>query len=420
MTESRPGPGLRWVGPRIGVVGIGADGWDGLSKAAREAVSGAEVVFGSVRQLGLVAEEVRGRRVAWPSPLVPALPGLFETYAGVRICVLASGDPMFYGIGVTLARLLGPAALQVFPQPSSVSLACARLGWGLAETPVVSAVGRRMETVLPELTDGRRVLVLSADERSPARLAELLRHNGFGPSELTVLEQLGGPAERLVTGIAADWAVPAGDPLNLVAIDCVADPKRLRATRTPGLPDELFGGDGQLTKSEVRALTLAALAPASGELLWDVGGGSGSIAIEWCRTDPACRALTFERLERRRRQIADNAAALGVPHIVVRGEVRSELDGAIDPVSAPPDAIFVGGGLTQAGLLETCWSHLRQGGRLVANAVTAESEALLVRWAAAHGGELRKFQIYRSEALGSFTTWRPQLPVTQWSVCKRA
>ncbi|WP_159925568.1 MULTISPECIES: precorrin-6y C5,15-methyltransferase (decarboxylating) subunit CbiE [Nocardia] len=409
---------VTWTGTPIAVVGIGADGWDGLGRSARDAVGDAEILFGSARQLDLVPSTVAARRVSWPSPLLPALPGLLGQHGGARLCVLASGDPMFYGIGVTLSRLLGPRALRVLPQPSSASLACARLGWPLAETPVVSVVGRPSATVLPELADRRRLLVLSADEHTPGELARLLGRHGFADSELTVLEQLGGSAERHRTGIAKQWEHPPGDPLNIVAITCAADPGRPRATRLPGLPDELFGGDGQLTKHEVRALTLAALAPAPGELLWDVGGGSGSIAIEWCRSHPGNRAVAFERLEHRRRQIADNAAALGVPHILVRGEVRAEL--AADTETAAPDAIFVGGGLTQDGVLETCWSQLRQGGRLVANAVTAESESLLLSWSNAQGGMLRKFQIYRGEPLGSFTTWRPQLPVTQWSVVKSA
>ncbi|MGK8522777.1 precorrin-6y C5,15-methyltransferase (decarboxylating) subunit CbiE [Nocardia asteroides] len=407
-----------WTGPPITVVGIGADGWDGLGRAARDAVGDAEVLLGSARQLALVPPTVAARRITWPSPLLPALPGLLERELGARLCVLASGDPMFYGIGVTLARLLGPQALRVLPQPSSASLACARLGWPLAETPVVSLVGRPSATVLPELADRRRLLVLSADEHTPRELAQLLGRHGYGDSELTVLEQLGGSAERLRAGTAKQWEHPPGDPLNIVAITCSADQGLPRATRLPGLPDELFGGDGQLTKHEVRALTLAALAPAPGELLWDVGGGSGSIAIEWCRAHPGNRAVAFERLERRRRQIADNAAALGVPHIQVRGEVGAEL--AVESGIAAPDAIFLGGGLTQDGVLETCWAHLRQGGRLVANAVTAESESLLLSWSSAQGGVLRKFQIYRAEPLGSFTTWRPQLPVTQWSAVKTA
>ncbi|MEV6096717.1 precorrin-6y C5,15-methyltransferase (decarboxylating) subunit CbiE [Nocardia sp. NPDC051981] len=398
----------------IPVIGIGADGWDGLGGAARREIAACEVLLGSARQLVLIpAEAARAERVPWPSPLVPALPGLLERYAGRRLGVLASGDPMFFGIGVTLTKLLGAQALRVLPQPSSASLACARLGWALNETPVVSAVGRPVETVLPELSGGRRVLVLSSDQHTPAQVAELLARNGFGGSALTVLEQLGGPDERIVRGTAARWDHPAGDALNVVAIDGVADRVSPRLTRMPGLPDEVYGGDGQLTKAEVRALTLAALAPAPGELLWDVGGGSGTIAIEWCRTNPACRAVAFERMESRRKQITANATVLGVPGVEVRGaapESFAELPA--------PDALFIGGGLTQDDMFDVCWERLRPGGRLVASAVTAESDVLLLRLAERHGGALRRFQVYRAEPLGGFTAWRPQLPVTQWSVVK--
>lgn len=405
-----------WTGHPIVVAGIGADGWPGVGERARAAVEACDVVFGSPRQLGLLPEGT-AERVPWPTPLLPALPDLFARNAERRLAVLASGDPMFYGIGVTLARRFGPDALRVFPQPSSASLACARLGWPLAETPVLSVVARPLPTVLPELSDGRRMLVLSEDETTPRQLAELLRDNGFGPTTLTVLEQLGGPAERRHTGTAADWTHPPGDPLNLVALDCRAHPGTRRDTRLPGLADTAFTGDGQLTKAEVRALTVTALAPAPGETLWDVGGGSGSIAIEWCRTHPRCRAVTFERLTARRAQIAANATALGVPGITILGEVRSELARA--ELSAP-DAVFLGGGLTQDSLFTECWQRLRPGGRLVANAVTAESEARLLDWRATHGGTLRKFQVYRAEPLGGFTAWRPQLPVAQWIVTKPA
>ncbi|MGW4119035.1 precorrin-6y C5,15-methyltransferase (decarboxylating) subunit CbiE [Nocardia sp. NPDC004711] len=398
----------------IPVIGIGADGWDGLGGAARREIAACEVLLGSARQLVLIpADAARAERVPWPSPLVPALPGLLERYAGRRLGVLASGDPMFFGIGVTLTKLLGAQALRVLPSPSSASLACARLGWALNETPVVSAVGRPVETVLPELSGGRRVLVLSSDQHTPAQVAELLARNGFGGSALTVLEQLGGPDERIVRGTAARWDHPAGDALNVVAIDGVADRVSPRLTRMPGLPDEVYGGDGQLTKAEVRALTLAALAPTPGELLWDVGGGSGTVAIEWCRTNPACRAVAFERMESRRKQIAANATALGVPGVEVRGaapESFAELPA--------PDALFIGGGLTQDDMFDACWERLRPGGRLVASAVTAESDVLLLRLAERHGGALRRFQVYRAEPLGGFTAWRPQLPVTQWSVVK--
>lgn len=400
----------------IAVVGLGADGWDGLGGPARREIGAAAVLLGSERQLALIpAAESAADRVVWPSPLVPALPGLLERFADRRLCVLASGDPMFFGIGATLARLVGAAALRVLPQPSSASLACARLGWSLAETPVVSAVGRRLETVLPELAAGRALLVLSSDEHTPGRLAELLARNGFGRSRLTVLEQLGGPDEAVAAGVAATWDRSAGDPLNIVAVECVSDPEAPRLTRVPGLPDAVYGGDGQLTKYEIRALTLSALAPAPGELLWDVGGGSGTIAIEWARTHPSCRAITFERAESRRKQIAENAAALGVPGIEVRGAAPESFAGVPEP-----GAIFIGGGLTVPGLFECCWERLPVGGRLVANAVTAESEAQLTLLAARYGGALRRFQVYRAEPLGGFTSWRPQLPVTQWSVVKIA
>ncbi|WP_327150811.1 precorrin-6y C5,15-methyltransferase (decarboxylating) subunit CbiE [Nocardia sp. NBC_01329] len=409
-------PALTWAGPPIPVVGIGADGWAGLSERSRGELRDCAVLFGSARQLELLPDEVTARREPWPSPLLPALPGLLADYRDTHLGVLASGDPMFYGIGVTLARLLGPGSLRVFPQASAASLACARLGWPVAEVGIVSAVGRPLERLLPELVEERRVLVLSADAATPAQVAELLRDNGFGPSALTVLEQLGGPSERLVSGIAGTWREPPGDPLNIVAVTASAESGRTRLTRLPGLPDGAYGGDGQLTKSEIRALTLAALAPGPGETLWDIGGGSGTIAIEWCRVHPACRAVAFEILQRRRDQIRANAAGLGVPDIEVRGEAVAELAGGA--ALSGPDAIFLGGGLTTPGLFDHCWSRLPAGGRLVANAVTAESEALLLDWSAAHGGGLRRFQVYRGEPLGRFTTWRPQLPVTQWSVVK--
>ncbi|WP_328396754.1 precorrin-6y C5,15-methyltransferase (decarboxylating) subunit CbiE [Nocardia sp. NBC_00416] len=409
-------PALAWAGPPIPVVGIGADGWAGLPDRSRSVLRECAVLLGSARQLALLPDEVAARRESWPSPLLPALPGLLAGHQGTRLGVLASGDPMFYGVGVTLARVLGAGSLRVFPQPSSASLACARLGWPLTEVSIVSAVGRPLDRLLPELAEGRRILVLSADAGTPGRLAELLRGNGFAASSLTVLEQLGGPAERVVSGTAAQWREPPGDPLNIVAVIAAGEPGRIRLTRLPGLPDTAYGGDGQLTKAEVRALTLAALAPSPGETLWDIGGGSGSVAIEWSRTHPACRAVAFEMLARRRSQISANAATLGVPDIEVRGEAIAEL--TADAHLPAPDAIFLGGGLTTPGLFGHCWSRLPVGGRLVANAVTAESEASLLAWCAAHGGGLRRFQIYRGEPLGRYTTWRPQLPVTQWSVVK--
>ena len=400
----------------VSVVGLGADGWAGLSPGARSAVAGAEVVLGSPRQLELLGDRGApgGERLEWPSPLIPALPGIFARLAGRRVCALASGDPLFYGLGSTLCRVLGPDRVEVYPHPSSVSLACARLRWTIPEVTVLSAVGRPLDRLRGWAAPGRRILVLTPDAAGPARVAEVLTELGYGASEVTVLEQLGGPGERVRTGRALGWRLPEGDPLAVVAVSCVADRGTVALPRVPGLPDEAFEHDGQLTKREIRAITLARLGPLPGRLLWDVGAGSGSVGIEWLRAEDAASAVAVERDPERAARVTRNAAALGVPGLrVVVGaapEALAELD--------PPDVVFVGGGLTAAGVLPACWSTLRAGGRLVANAVTVESEALLAAWYGEHGGSLTRVQVQRAAPVGGFTGWRPAMPVTQWVVDK--
>lgn len=402
--------------PAVTVVGIGADGWSGLGAAGREALRGAEVVLGGPRQLGLLPAECTAERVPWPSPLRPAVPALMARYAGRRVAVLASGDPMFFGIGRTLAEVLGHQELRVLPHPSSASYACARLGWALEETEVVSLVGRPPATLARALYPGRRLLVLSAGARTPAEVAALLRDRGYGGSRMRVLEQLGGERERRLDGTAADWPHPPGDPLNLVAVECAADPGAPRLSTVPGLPDDAYEHDGQLTKRHVRAATLAALAPRPGELLWDVGGGSGSIAVEWLRAHRTCRAVTVERDAARAERIGRNAEALGVPGLrVVTGAAPAALAGL-----PAPDAVFIGGGLTAPGLLDACWAALPGGGRLVANTVTLESEALLADRYRRHGGELVRIAVAHATPVGGFTGWRQAMPVTQWAVVKPA
>ncbi|MGY5132782.1 precorrin-6y C5,15-methyltransferase (decarboxylating) subunit CbiE [Streptomyces nigrescens] len=417
----------------LSVVGIGADGWDGLPAASRQALCAAEVLIGGARQLALLPEECAGERVPWPSPLRPAVPGLLAAYAGRRVCVLASGDPMFYGIGRTLTEVLGERAaagageaaggspapgagprLRILPHPSSVSHACARLGWPLEDTEVVTLVGRPAENLVRALYDGRRVLVLSAGAGTPAEVAALLRARGFGPTRMRVLEQLGGPRERTAEGTADDWDAPPGDSLNVLALDCRRAPGTPPLSTVPGLPDAAYEHDGQLTKRHVRAATLAALAPAPGELLWDIGGGSGSIAVEWLRAHRSCRAVSVERDPVRAERIGRNAQALGVPGLrVVPGSAPAALDGL-----PTPDAVFIGGGLTAPGLLAACWTALPPGGRIVANTVTLESEALLADWYRRHGGELVRLAVAHAVPVGGFTGWRQAMPVTQWAAVK--
>ncbi|MEU8702845.1 precorrin-6y C5,15-methyltransferase (decarboxylating) subunit CbiE [Streptomyces sp. NPDC048680] len=409
-----PEPAAHPVPPAVSVVGIGADGWSGLPDAARAALVGAQVLVGAERQLGLLPPECAGRRVAWPSPLRPAVPGLLAAHTGNRIAVLASGDPMFYGIGRALTEVLGADGLRVLPHPSSVSYACARVGWPLEDTEVITLVGRPAARLAAALHDGRRLLVLSADAGTPAVVAALLREHGFGPSHLRVLEQLGGENEASTDGTADTWTHPPGDPLNVIAVECRSAPGTPRLGAVPGLPDEAYEHDGQLTKRHIRAATLGVLAPAPGELLWDVGGGSGSIAVEWMRAHPSCRAISVERDAVRAERITRNAEHLGVPGLrVVTGRAPAVLAGL-----PAPDAVFIGGGLTVPGLLDACWEALPAGGRLVANTVTLESEALLTEQYRRHGGELVRLAVAHAVPVGGFTGWRQAMPVTQWSVRK--
>lgn len=391
----------------ITVIGIGADGLSGLGATALRELAGATVVYGSPRQLDLLDDTVTAQRRRWPSPLLPGLETeLAQTDAAVH--VVASGDPMLHGIGTTLIRLFGGDRVRVLPHVSSVTLACARLGWPVNDTEVISLVSAEPHTAVRR---GGRAVVLSRDATSPTSLARRLAETGRGESRLTVFEQLGGPAERRRDSTARDWAASPPedvDPLNVVAVQYLPEDRLLAVA-----PDDDFAHDGQLTKQSMRAVTLTALAPRPGELLWDVGSGSGSIAIEWCRRGRGCRAIAFERDPQRRARIVDNTISFGVD-VDVREGAPDAFDGARQPT-----VVFVGGGITQAGLLQGCLDALPAGGRLVANTVTAESEAFLVQHYSRLGGELTRFQHYRGEPVGTFTGWRPAMPVTQWVVTKK-
>lgn len=393
------------------VIGIGDDGFEGLGKRARRALIDAAVVVGGERHLAMLPGCLRARREPWPRP--------FEIAALLArrpepTCVLASGDPMFYGIGATLARQLPAEELRVLPAPSSVSLAAARLGWALQEVEVLSCVGRPLATLMRQLHHGRRLLVLSADGNTPAALARLLTEAGYGATRLSVFEHLGGPAERRIDALAQAWSAGTVATLNLVALDCVRAADTPPLPLTPGLPDEAYRHDGQLTKRDMRAITLARLAPTPGELLWDVGAGSGSIGIEWMRAHPSCAAIAIEADAERRETIAFNRERLGVPGLaIVAGRAPEALAGL-----AAPDAIFIGGGGSEAGVLAACWAALKPGGRLVANAVTLQAETALLAWREQHGGALTRIALANAAPLGGFDTWRQALPVTLYEVHK--
>ncbi len=398
--------------PWLSIIGLGEDGLDGLSSLAKERLSQASLVVGGARHLALIGE-TGAERMAWPSPLQDAFPALLAR-RGEPVCVLASGDPFFFGVGSLIARIVPPQEILCLPQPSAFSLAASRLGWALQDCALLSLHGRALERIVPHLQPGARALALSWDGETPKKLAALLRERGLGGSRLTVCEAMGGPRERLRAAFAEGFEMADVDPLNTIAIEAAAGPGLRIPPRAPGLPDAWFEHDGQITKREMRAVTLAQLAPRPRELLWDVGAGSGSIAIEWLLADPAMRAVAVERSPERCGRIRRNAASLGAPHLeIVEGEAPEALAGL-----EPPDAIFVGGGATCPGLLDLCWTALRPNGRLVVNAVTLESQGEIAAAQARFGGELLQTQFAHGEPLGRFRGFRPAMPSVQWSVVK--
>jgi precorrin-6B C5,15-methyltransferase / cobalt-precorrin-6B C5,C15-methyltransferase len=400
----------RW----LSIVGIGEDGVEGLSATARGLIGAAEIVFGGKRHLALAAPLIRGAARPWPSPFDGAADEV-ANHRGRQICVLASGDPFHYGVGAVLARTIDAREMNVVPAASAFSLAAARLGWSLAETALLSVHGRNLDLVRPHLQPRARILTLTSDGEGPAALARLLVQSGFGASRLTVLEALGGARERVRITTAAEFDLGAVDALNTLAIEVEATADARIIARSSGLVDNLFEHDGQITKREVRAVTLSALAPRRGEMLWDVGAGAGSVAIEWMLADPLfMRAIAVEERSDRAARIHRNAAAFGVPALEV---VEASAPAALAHLPAP-DAIFIGGGASEPGVLDAAIAALRSGGRLVVNAVTLETEALLVARHATFGGELIRIAISRAGPVGEKTGWRPALPVTQWCLTK--
>ncbi len=399
---------FRW----LAILGIGEDGVEGLSAPARSLLAAADLVVGGRRHLRLADDLIEGERMTWPSPIGDVLPMLLARRPRPA-AVLASGDPFCFGIGTLLAAAVPPNEFLCLPVPSSFTLACARLGWSLQDTAAISFCGRPVATLAPLLHPGSRVLALSADATTPAQAVTLLRERGFGPSQVTVLEALGGPRERIRAAIAQDFALTDIDPLNLLAIEVAAASGARIIPLAPGLDDDAFEHDGQMTKREIRAITLSSLAPCRGELLWDIGTGSGSVAVEWLLRHPANRAIGIERRADRAARAARNAAASGVPLLqLVQDAAPSCLTGL-----PRPDAVFIGGG-AQDGVIEPAWVALRPGGRMVANAVTIETEAMLFDAHRRFGGTLTRLDADRLDAVGRMHGFRPAMTVTQWAATK--
>jgi precorrin-6Y C5,15-methyltransferase (decarboxylating) len=398
--------------PWLSIVGIGEDGLDGLSAAARQLIAGAELIAGGRRHLALVASLGRPA-LEWETPFAASIPKLLA-HRGTRVVALCSGDPFWYGAGAVIAEAVLAAETVVVPAASTFAWAAARLRWRLEDTITLGLHARPIELLRPHLRTGARLIVLARDGAAPALIAGYLAGVGFGPSQLTILEALGGSSERIRVTTAAGFALDDVRSPVALAIEAVAEPGAIVIPRVAGLPDELFKHDGQLTKREIRAVSLSTLAPRGGELLWDVGAGSGAIGIEWLLAHPANRAIGIETREARLGTARANAQALGVPHYDLRlGTAPDALQGL-----PTPDAVFVGGGAGRDGVLDAVWQALPSGGRLVVNSVTLETEAILIARQARHGGSLLRLAVERAGPVGGHTGWRPAMPVVQWSVTK--
>ena len=397
--------------PWLHIVGIGEDGMEGLVPATRAAVEAAEIIIGGHRHHALT-QNITAERLAWPHPF-DALISTIEGLRGRRVVILATGDPLWFSVGARIGRVLDPSEIIYHPQLSAFQLAAARMGWSLPDVETLTVHGRPVEQMIAFIQPDARLLVLTTGAETPEQIAAFLTQRGFGGSQMTVLAAMGGKDEARFDGTAESWDhdVPA---FNTLAVECIAAPDAALLPRVPGLADSLFQSDGTMTKQEVRAATVAKLMPMRGALLWDIGTGCGSVAIEWMRAARYARAIGIEPRADRRAMAAANALALGAPKLeLIDGTVPEALDGL-----AAPDAIFIGGGLSRA-TFEAAWAALRPLGRLVANAVTLESEAELIALHKIYGGDLVKLSIHRAEPVGRMTGWRPSMPVTQWSLVKR-
>ena len=393
----------------LSIIGIGEDGLVGLSPIALSCLEKAKIIFGGERHLSMIPQDDNREKISWKSPFSTSITDIIN-YRGEAVCILASGDPLCYGVGATILKDIDISEITIIPAPSAFSLACSRLGWSLTEVETLSLCGRPVSLLQSYIYPGAKLLILSEGKNTPAVMAEILINRGYGNSRITILEKMGNINENIITDIASNWQEKNIAPLNTIAVECIADKGIIGLSRFPGLPDNAFHHDGQLTKREVRAVTLSSLAPLPGELLWDVGAGCGSISIEWMRSDRRCRAIAIEQNTTRLNYMADHAAALGTPNLQIMAGKALE----VIPNLPAPNAIFIGGGVTAPEILENCWNVLLPGGRMVVNVVTLEGEQRLYQWYETVGGNFTRIAIQRAEPIGKFLGWKAMSPVTQW------
>lgn len=393
--------------PWLTIIGIGEDGLQGLNHEARCALEKADIVYGGKRHLKLAEAAISGEMRLWPTPFLSVIDAL-QALRGQSIVVLASGNPLFYGVGGTLMKHFSSDEMTIYFQPSSFSLAMARMGWPMQDVSCISLVGRPLNTLKAHIQNGKKLLIMPADGAALMDIAAFFEEIGAAKTKLILLENLGGAKEKISHPItpaeAKEYAV--GD-LYVIAAECCCPAKNAYPMGTI-LPDDAFQNDGQLTKHDIRAVTLSYLAPRFGQLLWDVGAGSGSISVEWLRAGAQTRAFAIEKNRRRAELIKINAENIGVSCLTLyEGEAAD-----IIPTLEAPDVVFIGGGFTEGNIAETCWKALKKGGHLVANGVTVETETAFQHWVKQHGGRLVKLSSAHIAPLGDFHVWREALPVT--------
>ena len=401
---------LQW----LTIVGIGEEGLKGLHPETLRAVNDAEVLVGGTRLLSKVKNS-KAEKIGWGKNFDHGIDAISQ-HTGRRVVVLASGDPMHYGAGSKLVQRFGIEAMTIIPTPGAFSLAAARMGWSLPDVECITVHGRPIETVNLYLSPNAKLLILSWDGTTPTKLAALLIAKGYSESDITVLEQMNSETENRINNTAAKWETENCSALNTIAVECLAGPGAAIWSRAPGLPETAFQHDNMITKREVRAATLAALSPLPGETLWDIGAGSGAIAIEWLRLVPTARAIAVETNEDRVQSIRTNALNLGVPSLeIINGHAPRVFVG----IDGSPDAIFVGGGVSNDALMHACWDRLATGGRLIANAVTLQAQQSLLNFHEKWGGETTKLSIARESRGGRFSGLRPLMEVWQLRVVKK-
>ena len=391
--------------PWLSIIGLGEDGPDGLSVASRNALATAEIIMGPPRHLALLGK-TDAELLEWPVPFADGVEKL-AAYRGRPVAVLVSGDPFWYGAGSVFAARFERSEWQSYPTQSVFSLAASRLGWAIEKTLCIGLHAAPLTRLRPHMAQGTRAIVLLRDGDSVRELGDYLSQSDFGLSKIHILEALNGPREKITTIEANDEISNQISQPVCVGVEFADGPE---IPKSAGLEDALFDNDGQITKRPIRALTLSALAPKRGEHLLDIGGGSGSISIEWLLSDPTTSATIVEANQDRAARIRENANRLGVDRLnIVVGKAPIALDGIV------PNAVFIGGGLSQ-GLLEQLHVTLAKGTRLVANAVTLESEALLVEWQSKIGGDLMRVEISNLTSIGPKRAWDAAYPIVQWSV----